>query len=119
MKLRENVGSADKKLMEKYCAWLKQGETCKTYTCQWGLQKMKNLSILSLKLFFLFETSLWEAKQSVCSSIGLALAIINLKMVSRKLLGPPDLIKAQTLYIYKLTKVVVVGQDKDLVFAVF
>ena len=40
-------------------------------------------------------------------------------MIPRELLGPLDLIKAQTLYIHELTKIVMVSKDKDLIFATF
>lgn len=40
-------------------------------------------------------------------------------MVLREFLDSVDLVRAQTLYIYKLTEVVVVSEDKDLIFAVF
>ena len=40
-------------------------------------------------------------------------------MVTRKLLGPLDLMKAQVLYIHESTEVVMVRKDKDLIFAAF
>ena len=45
--------------------------------------------------------------------------IIYLELITRELLGPPDLSRAQVLYIHKLTEVVMVCKDKDLVFAAF
>ena len=50
-----------------------------------------------------------EAKQSVCSSIGLALLIINLKMILGELLDPLDLPRAQTLRVHKPMEVVIIG----------
>ena len=70
---------------------------------------MKNLGVLSSKLFFLIVAPLKEAKEGVRSYICLALKVIDPKMVSRKLLGPLNLMKAQILCIYELTKVVIVG----------
>ena len=40
-------------------------------------------------------------------------------MVTKELLGPPDVLRAQALCIHELTEVVVVRKDKDLVFAIF
>ena len=60
-----------------------------------------------------------EAKQYVCSFIGFFLTWINLKMIPKELLGSPDLRRAQTLYIYKLTKVVMVNKNKDFMFTIF
>ena len=40
-------------------------------------------------------------------------------MIAKKLLSPADLAKTQALHIYKLLKVIVVGENKDLVFATF
>ena len=36
-------------------------------------------------------------------------------MILGKLLGPPDLIRAQTLCIHELLEIVIVGQDKDFI----
>ena len=40
-------------------------------------------------------------------------------MVIKKLLSLTNLMKAQTLYIYKLLKVVIVYKDKNLIFTIF
>ena len=80
---------------------------------------IENLNILSLKLFFLIETSLKKARQRVCCSIFFTLIIINLKIVTGKLLGLIDLTKAQTLSIHKLLKDIMVDKIKDIMFAVF
>ncbi len=40
-------------------------------------------------------------------------------MVSRELLGPADLTKAQAFRIDELTEVIMVSKDEDLVFAAF
>ena len=71
---------------------------------------MKNLSVFSLKLFFFFDTLLKEARESICSSVGLVLSIINTKIILEKLFGSPDLSRAQTLYIHKMTKVIIIGE---------
>ena len=80
---------------------------------------MKDLAIFSLELIFFILASLQKPWQSIYSCIYFALAVVNLKMILRKLLGPADLFGAQTLHIYKTTKTVVVYEDKYLVFATF
>lgn len=40
-------------------------------------------------------------------------------MITRKLLSPSDLTKAQVLHIYELTEVVMACKNKDLIFAAF
>ncbi len=80
---------------------------------------MKNLSILSSKVFFLALTSLRKAGKSVSSSVCLVLAIIDPEVVSRELLSSPSLSGAQALRIHESPEVVVVSKDEDLVFAAF
>ena len=77
---------------------------------------MKNLSILISKCFFLSLAPLWKAKQNISHSISFSLTIIDSKVVSRELLGPADLIKAQVFYIHKLIEVVIVSKNEDLIF---
>lgn len=45
------------------------------------------------------------------------MTLIDPKIISREFLGPPNLFRAQTLYIYKLTKAIIVGYNKNFVFA--
>ena len=80
---------------------------------------MKNSNVLSPKLFLFILVSLRKTKQCVCSTICLALMIINPKMIPEKLLGPMDLAGAQVLCIHETTKVVVIGKHKDFVLAAF
>lgn len=70
-----------------------------------------------LKTFFL--ALLKEIKQRISSYISLALTIINMKVILRELLGLLNLSRAQTFYIYKLTKVIVICQNKHLFFTIF
>ena len=71
-------------------------------------------------IIHLFDlVSLGEVRQRVCNSVGFSLVIIDLKIILRELLGPPDLTKTQVLCIYKLMKIVVVSKDKDLIFVTF
>ena len=80
---------------------------------------MEDSIILSLKFFFFIKTPLNKAKQCVYCCICFTLTIIDLKMVTKELLGLADVIKAQTLCIYKLLKVIIISKNKNLVFAVF
>lgn len=69
----------------------------------------EELGVLSLKLFLLIIASLREAREGVSSSIDFVLAIVNPKIILRKVLGLFDQIKAHTLHIHKLIKIVVVS----------
>ena len=80
---------------------------------------VKNSEVFSAKGVFFLNTLPRVLRQSVDSSVCLALAVIDLEVVARKFLSPIDLSKAQTFCIYELTKVVVVCKDKNLVFATF
>ena len=40
-------------------------------------------------------------------------------MLIKKLLGPADLTKAQSFYIYELMKVIIFNKNKNFVFSVF
>ena len=80
---------------------------------------MKNLSILISEHFFFGLASLREARQSISYSISHSLTIINLKVVSKDLLGPTDQLKAQVFRIHESVKVIIVNKDKNLVFVAF
>ena len=80
---------------------------------------MKNLSSLILKRFFLDLAFLYKAKQGISHSISIFLTIIDLKVISRKFLGLVNLTKAQALSIHKLTGVILVNKDKNVVFGIF
>ncbi len=80
---------------------------------------MKNLKVLIFESLFLSLAFLRKARQGISRSISLSLIVIDSKVVLREFLGPADLAGAQTLCIHELTEVVVVSEDKDLVFAAF
>ena len=80
---------------------------------------MKDLAILNLQLVFIILSSLRKPQQIICSCICLALAIINLKMVSQEPLGLADLSRAQTLCIYETTEVIMGYKDENLMLAAF
>lgn len=66
---------------------------------------MKDLGILSSKLFFFVWTSLRKARQGVCSSVSLALVVINLEVVKmRELLSSLDLTRTQAFCIHEPTQ---------------
>lgn len=80
---------------------------------------MKNFGVHNLEILFFGQTSLKEARQSICSSISLFLIMIDPKIVSRELLSIADLTGAQALHIHELTKVVMVNKNEDFVLAAF
>ena len=80
---------------------------------------MKDSAIFSSKLFLLILTSLWKPRQSICSRICLTLAIVDLEMVLRELLGQADLSGAQALCIHETTEVIVVRKDNNLILTAF
>ncbi len=80
---------------------------------------MKNLSILIFKYFSLGLTFLREVKQSISCSISFFQIIINLEVISREFLSLTDLAKTQIFCMNKLTGVIMVSKNEDLVFAVF
>ena len=80
---------------------------------------MKDLAILSLELVFLILASLEIPWQSICSRICLTLVIVNSEMVLREFLGLADLPRAQALHIHKMTEVIVIRKDENLMLAAF
>ena len=80
---------------------------------------MKNSAILSSELILFILASLGKSRQSICSRIRLALAIIDLKVITRELLGPTDLSGAQALCVHESAEVIMVRKDKNLIFAAF
>ena len=80
---------------------------------------MENLGILSSKLFFFIRAPLREAKESICSPVGLALTIIDPKVISGERLSPTDLSRAQALCIYESTEVIMVGKHQNFVLTTF
>ena len=80
---------------------------------------MEDSAILSLELILLILVFLRKPQQSICSCIRLLLAIIDLEMVLRELLGPADLSGAQALCIYEMTEVIMVRKDENLMLAAF
>ena len=80
---------------------------------------MENLEVFISKSLFFGLTSLREVKQGISCNISLSLAIIDFKMVLKKLLSLADLTRTQILYIHELAEVIMVSKDKDFKFAVF
>ena len=64
---------------------------------------LNNSCIFNLKNFFLILALLKVAKQSISSSISLALTVINMEIVVEELLGLANLAEAQVFHIHELT----------------
>ena len=80
---------------------------------------MQNLDILRSECLFLLSTPLKVLGQGIGSSVSLALTIINLKVVTRELLGLADLFGAQTPRVHEPAKVDVVGEYEQLMLGAF
>ena len=80
---------------------------------------MQNLDVFRLEGLFFLNTPLKVSKQGIGSSVSLALTIVDSKVVTRELLGPADLFGAQTLRVYELVEVVVVGKYEHLMLRAF
>ena len=80
---------------------------------------MKDSAVLSSQLIFLILAPLEKPRPSIYSRICLALAIIDPKVITRELLGPPDLFGAHALCIHETTEVIVVRKDENLMLAAF
>ena len=127
-RLKNNVTAIGR----EFRRWKPDVETAVWMNCwvlrNWDLQDL-HLSVRSrndeefecfqLKAFFLIQTFLREMRECICSPICFTLTIINLKMITRELLGLKDLTRAQTLCIHELSEVIIVSENKDFVFAVF
>ncbi len=77
----------------------------------------RDYGILIFESFFLGLASLGEGRQDISYSMSLSLTIIDSKVISRELLGPADLTRAQAFCIHESTEVIMVNQDEDLIFA--
>lgn len=80
---------------------------------------MKNLGVFSSKTCFFLLTPLGITRQGISSCIFFLLVVINFKIIAEQLLCPSNLTKTETFYVYETTKVIVIGKNKDLIFAVF
>ena len=74
---------------------------------------MQNLDVLRLEGLFLLSTPLRVSRQGIGSSVSLALTIVDSEVVTRELLGPADLSRAQTLRVHEPAEVVVVGKHEN------
>ena len=80
---------------------------------------MENLDVFSSKLFIFILAPLREARESICSPVGLALTIIDPKVIFGELLSPTDLSGAQALRIHELTEVIMVGKHQNFLLIAF
>lgn len=61
-----------------------------------------------------------KARQSISQSISFFLMIIDLEIVLREFLSPTNMTKTQDLYIHRMTRIVIVSNDKNFsLIAVF
>ena len=74
---------------------------------------MQDFDVFVLEGFFFLCTLLRVLRQSVSSSIGFALIIIDLEVVTREFLSQANLSGAKTLCIHEPVEVVVVGKHED------
>lgn len=84
-----------------------------------GLQPVQNLGVFSSQSSFCFGILLKVSRQGISSSISFTLSIIDLEMVSKKVLSPTNLLRAQAFYVHKVVQVVVVRKNEDLILAIF
>ena len=76
---------------------------------------MEDFDILCLKVLFLLSTPLRVSIQGISSSVSFSLTIVELEVITREFLGPADLFEAQTLCVYKLSEIVIIGKHKDFI----
>ena len=89
------------------------------YSGQQGLKMVQDFDVFNAKCFFLFCILLRVSRRGISSSVGLVLAIIDLEVVARELLGPADLFGAQALHLHESSEVVVVAKYKHLILRPF
>ena len=80
---------------------------------------MKNLEILICENSFFSLASLREARHSISRNIYFFIIKIDLKVISRELLSLANLTRSHILDIYKLTMIIIINKDKDLIFIAF
>ena len=80
---------------------------------------MEDFDVLGAECLFFLYTLMRVLKQGISNFVSLALTIINLEVVMRKLLGLADLSWAQTHCIHKPVEVVMVGEYKHLMLKFF
>ena len=117
VELEQNSRSAYQNLVEK--RQVTQIDQKARYSGQQRLQAVQDLVVLGAEDLFLFYTSLRVSRQGIDSSASFALIIVNSKVVTREFLGPADFSGAQTLYVYKPTEVVIVGEYEQLMLEAF
>ena len=83
------------------------------------MQALQDFDVLCSEGIFLLCIPLEISRQGISSSVSLALTIVDLKVVTRELLGLADLFGAQILRVYKLAEVVVIGDYEHLMMGAF
>ena len=89
------------------------------YFGQRRLQTVQNLDVFCSESLFLLTTLLRVLKQGIGSFINLTLTIVDLEVVTRKLLGLADLFGAQTLCVHEPAEVIMIGEYKHLMLGAF
>ena len=77
------------------------------------MKAIKDFNVFGLEGFFLFSTLLRVSRQDISNSISLALIIIDLEVVTREFLSLTNLFEAQTLCVYELSEIVIVGKHEN------
>lgn len=80
---------------------------------------MKNFNILIFEHFFPCLTFLWKLKQNISCNISFSLIIIDFEIISREFLSLVDLARIEAFCSYKLTEIIMVSKDNNLVFIAF
>lgn len=76
------------------------------------------MKVISLESIFFSFAPMQKVGEDIGGSMGFSLTVINSKVKPKEFLGPPDLLGAQALIIYKIAKVIV-SEDEDFVLATF
>lgn len=80
---------------------------------------MKNLNAFSSKFYFFALIIFKTISQNINIYISPILVIINLKIISTKFLNSLTLLRTWTLVIYKLIKIIIIDEEKNLKFRNF
>ena len=80
---------------------------------------VQDIDILCSEGLFFLSILLKILKQGIGSSICFALIIIDFKMVLRKFLSSANLSGAQTFYIHKLPKVLMIDKYENFMLRAF
>lgn len=80
---------------------------------------VRDLGIFVSENVFFIAILLRVMKESIMNSISFILAIIDLKIISQQFLGPVNLLKTYAFYIHRMTEIVIVHGNENIMFAIF